>query len=66
MSLTLCTCNRETQASKYFKIGTCPASQTLLAFMGKKLIYTRNIQIFTCPAAWGTRKYKRTSAIFEA
>ena len=33
--------------------------------MGKKLIFTRNIKIFTCPAAGGTRKYERTSAIFE-
>ena len=34
--------------------------------MGKKLIYTRNIKMFTCHAARGTRKYERTSAIFEA
>ena len=54
-----------TQASKYLKKGTCPASQKLLAYMGKKFIYTRNVEIFTCPAAWGTRKYERTSAIFE-
>ena len=53
------------QGSKYLKIGTCPASQKLLAYMGKKLIFTRNIKIFNCPAAWGTRKYERTSAIFE-
>ena len=33
--------------------------------MGKKLNFTRNIKIFTCPATWGTRKYERTSAIFE-
>ena len=54
------------QGLKYLKIGTCPASQKLLAYRGKKLIYTRNIKIFTCPAARGTRKYERTSAIFEA
>ena len=39
------------QASKYLKIGTCRASQKLLAYMGKELIFTRNIKIFTCPAA---------------
>ena len=33
--------------------------------MGKNLIFTRSINIFTCPAAQGTRKYERTSAIFE-
>ena len=54
------------QVSKYLKIGTYPASQKLLSYMGKHLIYTRNIKIFTCPPAWGTRKYERTSAIFEA
>ena len=54
------------QGLKYLKIGTCPASLKLLAYMGKKLIYTRNIKIFTCPAARGTRKYERTSAIFKA
>ena len=53
------------QASKYLKIGTCPASQKLLAYIGKKMIFTRNIKIFTCPAARGTHKYERTSAIFE-
>ena len=52
------------QGLKYLKIGTCPASQKLLAYMGKKIIYARNIKIFTCPAARGTRKYERTSAIF--
>ena len=46
-------------------IGTCPASQNLLAYKGKNVIFTRNIKIFTCPAAWGTCKYERTSAIFE-
>ena len=50
-------------ASKYLKIGTCPASQKVLTYMGKYK-FTRNI-IFTCPAARGTRKYERTSAIFE-
>ena len=30
------------------------------------LIYTRNIKIFTCPAAWSIRKYEQTSAIFKA
>ena len=53
------------QASKYLKIGTCPASQKILAYMGKNLIFTRSIKIFTCPAVQGTRKYERTSAIFE-
>ena len=53
------------QALKYLKISTCPASQKLLAYMGKYLIFIRNFKIFTCPAAWGTRKYERTSAIFE-
>ena len=32
---------------------------------GENLIFTRNLKIFTCPAAWGTRKYERTSGIFE-
>ena len=53
------------QASKYLKMGTC-TSQKLLAYMGKFLIDTRNIKICTCPAAVGTRKYERTSAIFKA
>ena len=53
------------QASKYLKIGTCHASQKILENIGKKLIFTRNIKIFTCPVAWDTRKYERTSAIFE-
>ena len=53
------------QASKYLIIGTYPASQKILVYMGKKLIFTRSIKIFTCPAAQGTRKYERTSAIFE-
>ena len=53
------------QASKYLKIGTCPASQKILACIGIFLIFTRNNKIFTCPAAWGTRKYELTSAIFE-
>ena len=53
------------QTSKYLKICTCPASQILLAYMGKKLIFTTNIKIFTCPAVQGTRKYERTSSIFE-
>ena len=53
------------QASKYLKIGTYPASQKILVYMGKNLIFTRSIKIFTCPAAQGTRKYERTSAIFE-
>ena len=53
------------QASKYLKIGTCPASQKILAYMGKNLIFTINTKIFTCPAAWATRKYERTSGIFE-
>ena len=58
-------CDQTRQASKYLKIGTCPASLKILAYMGKNLIFTRNIKIFTCPAALGTRKYERTSAIFE-
>ena len=33
--------------------------------MGKSLIFTRNIKIFTSPEALGTRKYEQTSAIFE-
>ena len=32
---------------------------------GKNLIFSRNIKIFTCPAASDTRKYERTSTIFE-
>ena len=36
------------QASKYLKIGTCPASQKILTYMFKNLI-------FTCPVAGGTR-----------
>ena len=39
------------QVSKYIEIGTCLASQKLLAIYGEKLIFTRNIKIFTCPAA---------------
>ena len=39
------------QALKYLEIGTCPASLKILAYMGKFLIFTRNIKIFTCPAA---------------
>ena len=53
-----------TQALKYLKIGTYHASQKSLAYMGKKLNFTRNIKIFTSPAAF-THKYKRTSVIFE-
>ena len=53
------------QASKFLKIGTCPASQNLLAYIGKILIFIRNMKISTCPAAWGTRKHEWTSAIFE-
>ena len=33
--------------------------------MGKNLIFTRSIKIFTCPAAQGTRKYEQKSGIFE-
>ena len=29
------------QALKYLKIGTCPASQKVLAYMGKKNNFTR-------------------------
>ena len=39
-----------TQVSKYLKIGTCPASLKLVAYMEKKIV-TRNIKILTCPAA---------------
>ena len=39
------------QALKYLKIGTCPASQKILAYMWEILIFTRNIKIFTGPAA---------------
>ena len=39
------------KASRFLKIGTCPASQKILAYMGKNLIFTRNIKIFTCPAS---------------
>ena len=53
------------QVSKYIEIGTCPVSQKLLTKYGEKIIFTRNIKIFTCPAAWSTRKYELTSAIFE-
>ena len=53
------------QLSKFLKIGTCPASQKVLTYMGKNVIFTRNFKIFTCPAAWGTREYERMSAIFE-
>ena len=55
------------QASKYLKIGTCPASQKLLEYMGFFFHFTRNTKIFTCPATWGTPKYELTSVhvIFE-
>ena len=36
-----------------------------IGIYGKKLIFTKNIKIFTCPAAWDTRKYERKSTIFE-
>ena len=39
------------QALKYLKIGTCPASQKLLTYMDKILIYIGNHPNFTCPAA---------------
>ena len=44
-------CKALYQALKYLKISTCPASQKLLAYMGKYLIFIRNIKIFTCRAA---------------
>ena len=34
--------------------------------MGKKNIFTRNIKIFTCAAAWGTRKYERDKCFVGA
>ena len=49
-------------AWKYLKIGTCPASQKLLTYMGENLTFTRNIKIFACPSVWSTHKYERTSA----
>ena len=46
-----CLTHGNNQGLKYLKIGTCPASQKLLAYMGKKIIFTRNIKFSTCPAA---------------
>ena len=68
MGILRCTLGNQRciQALKYLKIGTCPASQKLFGHMGITIISTRHIKIFTCPAAWGTRKYERTSVIFEA
>ena len=53
------------QALKDLKIDTCPASQKLLAYMEKMFFTLEIVQNFTCPAAWGTRKYERTSGFFE-
>ena len=39
------------QALKYLKIGTCPASQKLLAYMEKMLIYTGNHPKFHLPCS---------------
>ena len=42
-----------------------PCIAKIIDIYRKKIFFTRNIKIFTCPEAWGTRKYERTSAIFE-
>ena len=42
-----------------------PCITKIICIYGKTLISPRNIKMFTCPAAWGTRKYERTCAIFE-
>ena len=34
-------CSPQQQVLKYLKIGTCPASQKLLAYLRKNLIFTR-------------------------
>ena len=39
------------QALKYLKIGTCPASQKLLAYMEKMLIYIGNHPKFHLPCS---------------
>ena len=36
-----------------------------IGYIWGKIIFTRKIKIFACPAAWSTRKYERTSAVFE-
>ena len=40
-------------------------SQELLAYMEKMLIYIGNNPFFSCPAVWGTRKYKRMSSMLD-
>ena len=42
-----------------------PCITKFIGIHGENLIFSRNIKIFTCPAAWDTRKYERTSTIFE-
>ena len=42
-----------------------PCITKIIGIYGKNIIFTRNIEFITCPAASGTRKYERTSAIFE-
>ena len=42
-----------------------PYITKFIGIHGENLIFSRNIKIFTCPAAWDTRKYERTSTIFE-
>ena len=41
----------QSQALKYLKIGTCPASQKLLAFMEKMLTYIGNHPKFHLPCS---------------
>ena len=42
-----------------------PCITKFIGIHEENLIFSRNIKIFTCPAAWDTRKYERTSTIFE-
>ena len=42
-----------------------PCITKLIGIHGENLIFSRNIKIFTCPAGRDTRKYERTSTIFE-
>ena len=36
--------SNQSQVSKYIEIGTCPASQKIMAYMGKKINFIRNIK----------------------
>ena len=47
------------QALKYLKIGTCPASQKLLAHMEKMLIYIGNHPKFHCVNTSGRVDFSR-------